>query len=130
MGEWTRETLAQRSDDQVAEISFRITNRLAKWRSVFTGWQLGTRLKGDPESDSVRNHHERTILLRAEVNALTCCLIDAGVITSRSFTEQLILECEHLDEQYAKLFPGMTATDDGIAYQLPLAAETMKGWRP
>jgi hypothetical protein len=38
--------------------------------------------------------------------------------------------CEHLDESYARRFPGMTSTDDGISYQLPLAAETMKGWRP
>lgn len=130
MGEWTQEALAQRSDDQVAAIASRITNRLAKWRSVFAGWQLGTRVKGDPESDAVRNHREATILLRAEVNALTCCLIEAGVITSRSFTEQLILECEHLDEQYAKFFPGISAHDHGIDYKLPEAAETMKGWLP
>mgnify|MGYP001587156880 CR=1 FL=1 len=40
-------------------------NRLTKWRTLFTGWQLGTRAKGDPEGDAVRDHREVTILLRA-----------------------------------------------------------------
>ena len=130
MGEWTREQLASRSDEQVAAIADRVLNRLCKWRSVFAGWQLGTRLDTDAECRAVRDHREVTILLRAEVNALTKCLIDAGVITSRSYTEALILEVEHLDAAFAKKFPGTTATDDGIAYDLPLAAETMRGWRP
>ena len=130
MGEWTREQLASRTDEQVAAIADRVLNRLAKWRSVFAGWQLGTRLDSDAECRAVRDHREITILLRTEVNALTKCLIDAGVITSRSFTEQLIVEAEHLDESYQDKFPGMSATDDGIAYDLPRAAETMKSWRP
>lgn len=45
-------------------------NKLAKWRSVFAGWQLGTRLKEDPECQAVKDHREVTILLRAEVSAL------------------------------------------------------------
>jgi len=40
-------------------------NVLAKWRAHFSGWQLGTRPKGDPEGDAVRDHREATILLRA-----------------------------------------------------------------
>lgn len=127
---WTREELARRSDEQVAEISDRVLNRLCKWRSVFAGWQLGTRLTDDPESQAVRDHREVTMLLRAEVNALAACLTEAGVISVRSFTEQVIVEVESLDARYAKKFPGMTATDAGIQYDLPRAAETMKGWRP
>jgi hypothetical protein len=46
-------------------------NRLTKWRNVFVGWQLGTREKGDPEGDAVRDHREQSIILRAEVTALT-----------------------------------------------------------
>jgi hypothetical protein len=34
------------------------------------------------------------------------------------------------DAIYEKKFPGMKSTPIGIDYQLPLAAETMKGWRP
>lgn len=33
-------------------------NVVCKWRSLFAGWQLGTRPKGDPESDAVRDHRE------------------------------------------------------------------------
>lgn len=33
-------------------------NILTKWRVLFTGWQLGTRPKGDPEGDAVREHRE------------------------------------------------------------------------
>lgn len=130
MPEWTREELAKRSDEQIAEIAHRTANRLAKWRSVFTGWQLGTRVRGDPESDAVRDHREATILLRAEVNALTKLCLDAGVFTARDLTEQLVVEWEALSEMYAERFPGMTSTDDGITYDVPLAAETMKDWLP
>jgi hypothetical protein len=128
--EWTRDQLGKRTDDQVAEIADRVLNRFAKWRSVFAGWQLGTRLDTDPECQAVRDHREVTMLMRAEVNALTACLIEAGVFTSRQFTEQLILEAGHLDEQYAKKFPGMRSTDDGISMDVQKAAETMKGWLP
>ena len=130
MSEWTREELAKRSDDQIAAIMSRAANRLSKWRSVFAGWQLGTRLDSDPECQAVRDHRELTMLMRAEINALTKCLVDAGVITERAFTEQLIVEFDLLSDDYAERFPGMTATDGGIAYELPLAAETMKGWLP
>lgn len=130
MAEWTREELARRTDDQVAEIAGRITNRFAKWRLVFAGWQLGTRLNSDPECQAVRDHREISMLMRAEINALTKLCIDAGVFTSRDLTEQMIVEFEHLSDSYAERFPGMTPTDDGIAYELPLAAETMKGWLP
>jgi hypothetical protein len=127
---WTREELAKRSDAQIADIVHRVTNRLAKWRSTFAGWQLGTRLDTDPESQAVRHHREMSIMLRAEVNALTKCLIDAGVFTAREFTEQVIVECEHLDREYEKKFPGFSSTDIGMNMKLPEAAETMRGWRP
>jgi hypothetical protein len=127
---WTRDELAKRSDDQIADIASRVTNRLAKWRSVFAGWQLGTRADTDAESQAVRDHREVTMLMRAELNALTACCIEAGLFTARAFTEQVIVECEHLDGRYEKKFPGFTATDIGMNMKLPDVAETMKGWRP
>jgi len=130
MAEWTREELAKRTDDQVSVIAGRITNRLAKWRSVFAGWQLGTRLDSDPECQAIRDHREVSMLMRAEINALTKLCLDAGVFTARDFTEQVIVECDLLSDDYAERFPGMSATDDGITYELPLAGETMKGWLP
>jgi hypothetical protein len=104
-------------------------NRLAKWRAVFAGWQLGTRRKGDPECDAVRDHREATIMQRAEMSALTQILIDKGLFTVEDFKAQLDIEAELLCEQYEKSFPGFKATDDGITITAP-AAQTMRGWRP
>ena len=104
--------------------------RLAKWRSVFAGWQLGTRADTDPESQAVRDHREVTILLRAEVNALVTVLTGKGVITEKEFTEQLGDEAEMLSHAYSRKFPGYQATDYGMQVDVQTAAQTMKDWRP
>jgi len=105
-------------------------NRLAKWRTVFAGWQLGTRMKGDPESDAVRDHREATILMRAELSALVILLVRKGVFTVDEFRGQLDIEAEHLNQMYQKRFPGFQATDDGIDVNIALARDTMQGWKP
>lgn len=117
-------SLQQRAD--------RALNTLTKWRAVFAGWQLGTRADNDPECRAVRDHREVTILLRAEVTALTGLLIKKGVFTAEEFTEQMIEEAEYLSASYAKRFPGMTATEHGISYDLEKLSEhgTMEGWLP
>lgn len=117
-------TLHQRAD--------RALNMLAKWRSVFAGWQLGTRVESDPECQAVRDHREATILLRAEVNALTALLLKKGVFTAEELTEQTIDEAEHLSASFAKRFPGLEATEHGISYDLAKVREhgTMEGWLP
>jgi hypothetical protein len=110
--------------------AFEKLNRLAKWRSIFAGWQLGTRVKGDPESDAVRDHREATIILRAEVTAITRLLMEYDSGFAARFNEVLGEEADALSEAYARRFPGMTATEDGIHMEFPAAGETMKGWRP
>jgi hypothetical protein len=105
-------------------------NRLAKWRMVFAGWQLGTRAKGDAEGDAVRDHREVTLLMRAELNALTAVLIAKKVFTAEEFSAQLDLEAKYLCEHLAKRFPGFRAQDDGIAMSPTIAADTTAGWRP
>lgn len=106
--------------------------RLAKWRAVFAGWQLGTREKGDPECDAVRDHREVTILLRAEVSALTGLLIQTGVVSAEEFTEALEKEAEMLSADYAKRFPGVEATDEGLRIDpsTVLREGWMKDWKP
>lgn len=104
-------------------------NRLGKWRSLFAGWQLGTRPKGDPECDAVRDHRELTILLRAEVNALTRLLIEKGIFTGEEFTLTLGAEADKLSADYAERFPGVTASDDGLMFD-HRAIDTMRGWKP
>ena len=53
-----------------------------------------------------------------------------AALSARDFTEQVIVEAEAFSKQLEQRFPGMSATDDGIAYDLPRATQTMKEWRP
>lgn len=83
-------------------------NRLAKWRTVLAGWQLGTRAKGDPECDAVRDHREATLLLRVEVTALSQLLISKGVFTEQEWNEQIAAEAAYYSTALEKRFPGFT----------------------
>lgn len=104
-------------------------NKVAKWRVLFTGWQLGTRAKGDPESDAVSNLHEARLLLRVEVTALAGLLIKKKVFSALEWTEQLAIEAEALDAALEEKFPGIKSTINGLEFHLPEAAETMKRYR-
>lgn len=114
----------------LAQRCYEACNRLTKWRSVFAGWQLGTRAKGDPECDAVRDHREVTILLRAEVSALTKLFLDKGVFTQEEFQATLIEEAGLLSKDYEEKFPGMRATDIGIDIDVTRVAPWMLKWRP
>lgn len=105
-------------------------NKLAKWRTVFAGWQLGTRPKGDPECDAVRDHREATILLRAEVSAVAAILLKRGLMTEAEFATELENEAKLLDQAYEVRFPGFKTHQYGIDIDAKLAQETTKGWRP
>lgn len=104
-------------------------NRLAKWRGLLAGWQLGTRPLGDPESDAVRHHREGTLLLRAEATALVSLLIEHGVFTEEEWLERLRKAALDLESTYQRNFPGVKATDEGLSYDLPAirAAGWMRG---
>lgn len=108
----------------------RALNRLAKWRTVFAGWQLGTRATGDPECDAVRDQRELLLLLRAEVNALTTLCVQRGLFTVVEFDAQQGIEADHLCRALEARFPGFKATDVGLEMDSKLAAATTKGWRP
>lgn len=107
----------------------RALNRLAKWRTLFTGWQLGTRAKGDPEADAVRDHREATIILRAEVSALAAVLLDTGVIDHAAWLEALEREADLLSMAYEAKFPGVTASDNGLTMDPTRTSAWMKGWQ-
>ncbi len=107
-----------------------VLNKLTKWRMVFAGWQLGTRPKGDPESDAVRDHRELSILLRAEVTALVTLLMEKNVFTAEEWSDALEKEAIQLDEAYENRFPGFKTSQFGIDIEVAKAQETMKGWRP
>ncbi len=101
-------------------------NKLAKWRTVLAGWQLGTRPTTDGETRAVRDHREATLLLRAEVTALTGLLIEKGIFTIEEFDAALEVEATELDAAFARKFPGFTATDNGITMTMPEARDTME----
>jgi hypothetical protein len=108
----------------------RSLNRLAKWRAHFAGWQLGTRPKGDPESDAVRDHREQTIILRAETTAIVGLLVKKGLITVDEFNAQLAEEADYLEHAYQRRWPGAKASDDGMVYNPHEAFAWMQGWKP
>lgn len=105
-------------------------NRLAKWRSVFAGWQLGTRLDTDPECRAVRDNAERTLLLRAEVSAITRILIEKGVVGAEEVFRVFEDEYNALSQDLETRFPGAQATDQGMQFDIQKWAETTQGWLP
>jgi hypothetical protein len=111
------------------ERMMRALNIVTKWRVLFTGWQLGTRPKGDPEGDAVRDHREVTILLRVEVTALTGLLLEKGLITDEDLSAAFEKEAVELDRMYAQRFPGVTASEAGLTFD-KRALPWMKGWKP
>jgi hypothetical protein len=105
-------------------------NRLTKWRGVFASWQLGTRTKEDPECQAVRDHREATIMLRAELSAVTFLLIEKKVFTDEEYDAALLGAADRLDAEYQKGFPGFKSSDTGMVINAAIAKDTMAGWRP
>lgn len=105
----------------------RALNRLAKWRTLLAGWQVGTRPKGDPVGDAVRDHREATLLQRVEISALAGLLIRKGVFTEDEWCDQLVEEANALNAQFEARFPGVQAHDEGLNLDRRVLA-WMKGW--
>ena len=110
-----------------------LLNKVCKWRSLFAGWQLGTRSDTDPEAAAVRDQRELLILLRVEVTALTRLLLDADVFTSEQLNAAFGSEARNLDRDYERRFPGVTATPHGLTFDLSRLGEIQEwqaGWLP
>lgn len=112
--------------------AYRAFNLLAKWRTVFTSWQLGTRSDTDAEAKAVKDHRELSILLRAEVTGITRILLEKGVVTEAELDEIFADEAEQLSKGYERRFPGYKATEHGMAIDVAQVQEhgTMDGWPP
>lgn len=106
--------------------------RLAKWRSHFAGWLLGTRAKDDPQSQWVRDNTEKLLLLRAESSALMRILIDKGVCTAEEATLQVGMEAVALSNAFERQWPGVKASDDGLEYNIATIQQAgwMRNWLP
>jgi hypothetical protein len=111
------------------ERTVRALNILTKWRTIFAGWQLGTRPKGDPECDAVRDHRELSMILRAEVTAFTGLLREKGVFTDEEWLAALEREAKLLNADYERRFPGVSAYEGGLHIDKRVLP-WMKGWKP
>lgn len=100
--------------------------KLTKWRKFFASWQLGTTAAGGGRYKAVADHREVTILMRAEISALTGLLIGKGVFTDDEWNDALEHEAELLDFAYQGRFPGWSSRADGLSMKLPEAAQTMQ----
>lgn len=104
-------------------------NKLAKWRSLLAGWQLGTRPKGDPECDAVRDHRENSLIVRTELTALIGLLLKKGVITEAQIQAAVIDEAGMLCQDLEQKFPGVKATDYGLQINPAQVQGWMKNWK-
>ena len=100
--------------------------KLAKWRKFFASWQLGTVPAADGRYKAVADHREVSILMRAELSALTGLLISKGTFTQEEFRGSLEREAKLLDHEYEERFPGWRSLPEGLSMKLPEAAETMR----
>lgn len=100
--------------------------KLAKWRKFFASWQIGTTPAVDGRYRAVADHREVTILMRAELSALTGLLISKGMFTQEEFRDSLEREAKLLDHDYEERFPGWRSLPEGLHMKLPEAGETMR----
>lgn len=100
--------------------------KLAKWRKFFASWQLGTTSAQDGRYKAVMHLRELSILMRAELSALTGLLIRKGAFTQEEFQDALEREAKLLDHDYEERYPGWRSLPDGLSMKLPEAAETMR----
>jgi hypothetical protein len=111
----------------MSDQSLRATlEKLCKWRKFFASWQLGSTSAADGEYKAVAHHRELSILLRAELSALTGLLLRKGVFTQQEWQDALEAEAKRLDHDYEENYPGWRSTPDGLSMKMPEAVETMR----
>jgi len=100
--------------------------KLAKWRKFFASWQVGTVPAGDGRYKAVADHREASILMRAELSALTGLLLRKGAFAEQEWRDSLELEARQLDHDYEERFPGWRSLPEGLSMKLPEAVETTR----
>lgn len=105
-------------------------NRIAKWRNIYAGWQLGTRSDQDPEAQAVRDMFDKFIALRVEVNALLTLMTEKKVFSADEFGETLLMEIQLYDEMLMRRWPGAEATDAGMKFDIQKVQPWMSRFKP
>lgn len=103
-------------------------NRVAKWRTIFASWFLGTRSDTDEACKAYKDLVEKVLILRVENNALTQLLIKNGHIDPKEFGEAIEAEAVEYQKMLEKQFPGISATEYGMNINLEVAIDYMKNW--
>jgi hypothetical protein len=111
--------------NKIEEAYMRALNRLGKWRSIYAGWQLGTKPDTDGPTKALRDNAEAKLILRVEVNAISRLLIEKGVITADEFMATITNECDEMQKMLENKFKGMKAKDGGMEMTKD-ALQTMK----
>lgn len=109
-----------------AKLYERTLNRLCRWRTVFTGWFIGTKAKEAPGVQAWRDLADTRLIQRVEMNATLALLLDKGIITVDELKSQIVIECDAYQKELEAKFPGHVAIEDGIRINGPLALETYK----
>ena len=99
-------------------------NRLCKWRTVLTGWHLGSQSSDTPGVPAMRDLQDFRLVVRAEVSALVTLLVETGVFSADEYETALALEAEILERKLQESFPGYRAIDGGIVITPDVAKET------
>jgi hypothetical protein len=99
-------------------------NKLCKWRSVLTGWIMGTALKSEPGVQGIRDLMDARLIVRAEVSALLQLCMRKGLFTAQEWAEQLHDEAVALDQMYEKKFAGYRTELDGVHIDPAVAMKT------
>lgn len=108
----------------------RALNKVGKWRSLFVGWQLGTRSDTDPEAQAVRDHRDLSMLVRIDVNALLGLMIRKGVFTEQEWIDALEAEAKQYDQDLETRFPGAHTSDVGLRIDSAKALPWMSKFKP
>lgn len=99
-------------------------NRLTKWRSVLTGWHLGTRQRDEPGVAAMRDLQDFRLIIRAELNGLISTLLEKDVLTRDEFDGSVAEAAIEYEAELQRLFPGYRATDHGMVIHPTIATET------
>ena len=99
-------------------------NKLCKWRSVLVGWMIGSKGANVPGVQGYRDLIDRSLLLRAEIDALCQLLLRKGLMTAAEFDAALAESALAYDQMLEHRFPGYSTTMDGVRINPQVAAET------
>lgn len=109
----------------------RAAQRLRQFGRLAASRLFGTLPTTSGRYKAVVDEWERSLLLRAEMNALVLLLVDKKVVTSAEWTARVVEEIRALADAHQKLWPELTTDEVGIHVhdaQAFAARSKSEGW--